>query len=304
MLERIAHCDHSREERQLQGTWCTPAIDKARKVGYELVKVHEVWHFEETASGLFAEYVDTWLKIKTEASGWPKDCTTEEKKRDFIERFEEKEGIRLEYGKVKKNPGLKATAKLMLNSFWGKFGQRENLSQVEQCTSPNELYNILEDDTKQVLDIRFCTDEMIEVVYKDKEEAVVPCNKTNVFVAAFTTCWARLKLYSYLEILGEQVLYYDTDSVIYKWSSDLPRITTGDYLGDMKDELEGDYIEEFVSGGAKNYGYKTAGGKVECKVRGFSDPCQYGDHFVWWYFNSNPRESSFTCMAWRFQMPA
>ena len=27
---------------------------------------------------------------------------------------------------------------------------------------------------------------------------------------------------------------------------------------------------EFVSGGAKNYGYKTAGGKVECKVRGFT----------------------------------
>ena len=25
-----------------------------------------------------------------------------------------------------------------------------------------------------------------------------------------------------------------------------------------------------MSGGAKNYGYKTAGGKVECKVRGFT----------------------------------
>ena len=26
---------------------------------------------------------------------------------------------------------------------------------------------------------------------------------------------------------------------------------------------------EFVSGGPKNYGYKTKNGKVECKVRGF-----------------------------------
>ena len=34
------------------------------------------------------------------------------------------------------------------------------------------------------------------------------------------------------------------------------------------------------------------------------DPCQYGDRFVWWYFNSYPWESSFACMAWTFQMPA
>ena len=239
-------------------------------MGYELVKVHEVWHFEESASGLFAEYVNTWLKIKTEASGWPASCTTEEEKRDYIQRFQAREGIELDYGAIKKNPGLKATAKLMLNSFWGKFGQRENLPQVEQCTSPQELYNITEDDTKQVCDIRFCTEDIIEVVFKNKEEAITPSNKTNVFVAAFTTCHARLKLYSYLETLGEQVLYYDTDSVIYKWSAGLPKITTGDYLGDMKNEVEGDYIKEFVSGGAKNYGYRTAGGKVECKVRGFT----------------------------------
>ena len=38
----------------------------------------------------------------------------------------------------------------------------------------------------------------------------------------------------------------------------------------MTDELNGDHIIEFVSGGAKNYGYQTSGGKFECKVRGFT----------------------------------
>ena len=42
------------------------------------------------------------------------------------------------------------------------------------------------------------------------------------------------------------------------------------FLGDFTDEAEGDPIIEFASGGAKNYGYETRGGKVECKVRGFS----------------------------------
>ena len=99
---------------------------------------------------------------------------------------------------------------------------------------------------------------------------IKPSDRTNIFIAAFTTCWARLKLYSYLEKLGEQVLYYDTDSVIYKWRPGQCQIPTGDFLGEMTDELDGDHIVEFVSGGAKNYGYQTAGGKFECKVRGFT----------------------------------
>ena len=74
-------------------------------------------------------------------------------------------------------------------------------------------------------------------------------------MAAFTTCYARLRLYESLDILLEQVPYYDTDSVVYNWRPDQPSMATGDFLGDMTDELDGDVITEFVSGGAKNYGY-------------------------------------------------
>ena len=270
LLQRSRICPHSREERVLLGTWCTPEIHKAIEMGYELLDVHEVWNFEESDGGLFAEYVDTWLKIKTEASGWPTDCDTEEKKHDYLKRFEKAEGISLEYDKIKPNPGLKATAKLMLNSFWGKFGQRENLPQVQQCTTPDQLYKLLDDDTLEVQNIRFCTEDVLEVVYTNKEECIVPNNRTNVFIAAFTTCWARLKLYSYLEKLGDRVLYYDTDSVIYKYRDGQTKLEIGDYLGDLKDELGGDHITEFVSGGPKNYAYKTDKEKVECKVRGFT----------------------------------
>ena len=42
------------------------------------------------------------------------------------------------------------------------------------------------------------------------------------------------------------------------------------FLGDITDELDGDVITEFVSGGAKNYGYKTRVGKVVCKVPGLT----------------------------------
>ena len=74
--ERRAECRHSDQQRQLQGTWCTPEIQEARARGYKLVRIHEVWHFKESRIGLFKNYVNTWLKIKQESAGWPRWCQT------------------------------------------------------------------------------------------------------------------------------------------------------------------------------------------------------------------------------------
>ena len=266
--ERSALCTHSDQQRQLRGTWCTPEIEKAVEMKYQLIHIHEVWHFSQQEAGLFQPYVDTWLKLKQESAGWPRWCTTEEQKARYVRQYKTREGIDLQ--NVAKNPGRKQVAKLMLNSFWGKFGEKTNKSKVEQVVQPHQLYKILTDSANDVQTLRLCTDDVLEVVYRQTEDNNLPSDRTNIFIAAFTTCWARLKLYSYLERLGEQVLYYDTDSVIYSWKEGQCQIETGDYLGEMTDELDGEHIVEFVSGGAKNYGYKTSGDKFECKVRGFT----------------------------------
>jgi len=110
---------------------------------------------------------------------------------------------------------------------------------------------------------------MVEVLYQYQKEDIPVSPNLNIFVACFTTCWARLRLYAALEQLQERVLYYDTDSVIYLEEPGQPSPVLGDYLGEFTTELDNDdYIVEFVSGGPKNYGYKTKKGHVECKVRG------------------------------------
>ena len=77
-----------------------------------------------------------------------------------------------------------------------------------------------------------------------------------------------MKLYEELEKLDERVLYYDTDSVIYRWKENEEVIPTGIFLGQMTDELGGDTITDFGSAGPKSYCYKTLGGKAECKNKG------------------------------------
>jgi hypothetical protein len=61
----------------------------------------------------------------------------------YIDDYFEKEGFRLDYEKIVKNPGLRALAKLMLNSFWGKFGQRSNLPQIEYVSDPSVYFDLL-----------------------------------------------------------------------------------------------------------------------------------------------------------------
>ena len=267
MLSRNHYCPHSDADRTLRGTWCTPELVKAMEKGYTLVKIHEVWHFppEQRQTGLFKDYVNTWVKLKQESAGWPSWCQTVEQKRDYILRYQEREGIRLDIASIAKNPGRKATAKLMLNSFWGKFGERVNKPTTVTVKDPAHLFSLVSDAALDISTLRLCTDDILEAVYTSVQENAVKGTKTNIFVAAFTTCHARLKLYESLDTLQEQVLYYDADSVVYRWRPGQPSIAIGDFLGDITD-----VITEFVSGGAKNYGYQTLGGKVVCKVRGFT----------------------------------
>lgn len=272
-LNRSCECSHTPEQRMLRGTWCTPELAKAVELGYTIVHIHEVWHFPESQrqKGLFASYVNKWLKIKQESGGYPSWVRTEEDKARYVREYKEHEGIQLDPTMIRKNPGRKATAKLMLNSFWGKFGERMNKPRVETISSPAGLFLRVSDPLLKINAIRICSSDVLEIVYTSVDDNAPTSDHTNIFVAAYTTSLARLRLYESLEKLGKQALYFDTDSVIFRWYPGQPDIPLGDFLGDMTNELDdGDYITEFVSGGPKNYGYITKSGKVCCKVRGFT----------------------------------
>ena len=171
--------------------------------------------------------------------------------------------------KIEKNPGLHTLAKMMLNSMWGKFGQRTNKTQVREFDDPKKFPTFCISDTLQIKYVGIQSDDRVEVQYtlQEEDESISP--NLNIVVACFTTCWARLKLYDALDILQERVLHKDTDSVVFLSAQGMPKPPLGDYLGDFTDELlPDDYMVEFAPGGPKNYGYKTHKGEEDCKVQG------------------------------------
>ena len=127
-----------------------------------------------------------------------------------------------------------------------------------------------------VTNLIFPNEQVVWFSWKYSEDNVA--SNVNVAVAAYVTTQACLKLYDYMSKLGESVLYCDTDSVIYVQKVDeSPRVTTGDYLGDLTDELEefgsGSFIDEFVLGGPKNSAFSvmcpsTGKRTNKCKVKG------------------------------------
>ncbi|KAG1673510.1 hypothetical protein GQR58_015534 [Nymphon striatum] len=85
--------------------------------------------------------------------------------------------------------------------------------------------------------------------------------------AAYKQAWSKIRGDETYRNLGERLLYFDTDSVIYierkgEWSP-----ATCPFLGDLKDEIPGDTIIEYAAAGPKNYAYNTRNGKSVCKVR-------------------------------------
>ena len=142
-----------------------------------------------------------------------------------------------------------------------------------QIDDPQQFFDYLTSDEIIVTDATLVSDDILEIRYEYSENFVEVNPNTNVIVAAFTTAHARLQLYDELDMLKERVLYYDTDSIVYLTQPDQPEPRLGNYIGDLTDELGGDHITVFASGGPKNYGYITNGDKTDIKVRGITLDC-------------------------------
>ncbi|XP_055344050.1 uncharacterized protein LOC129592111 [Paramacrobiotus metropolitanus] len=266
------YCRHTDEERALEGVWCTTELHHALKKGYKMMDMYEVWHWDSRKKGLFAEYVNKFLKEKLEASGWPQDCITEEQKQKYLADIEKREGITLDPERIEDNPARRAVAKIMLNSFWGKFGQRDNFQETLFINSAKQYFDLLRSEAIEIHSVHAVNANTMMVTKSKKEDFIEGSNSVNIAIAAFTTSHARLKLLNRMEKLGERVLYYDTDSVIFTCKEDQWMPQTGTFLGDWSNELEhGEtHITKFVSCGPKVYSYQTNTGRVELKAKGLT----------------------------------
>ena len=104
--------------------------------------------------GLFVEYINTFLKIKTETSGYPSRVLTPSDEDRYIEEFWQSEGIHLNKS-IGYNASKRGLAKLCLNSLWGKLCENPVRTQTQMISDPKELYRFLATPGMEVATLLF-----------------------------------------------------------------------------------------------------------------------------------------------------
>jgi hypothetical protein len=204
--------------------------------------------------------------------------------------YKERLGIDIDLESVTLNPGLRYISKLLLNSLWGKFGQRNNLTKTTIVNSPAAYYDVVLDKRNDIRQILPVSSEIFRITYAPRRAYIEEHGASNVVVALWTTRFlayntflvlifpilsaARLKLYEYMNLVqntpGCEILYTgifalsslfplfpsDTDSIILSHPRGACPISEGSFLGEMSREYPDYRILEFVGAGPKQYALK------------------------------------------------
>ncbi|CAB3977399.1 DNA polymerase [Paramuricea clavata] len=261
-------CTHEEEdERVLYGTWTSVEIQTALKHGYIVKEVYEIYDYANRAK-IFDTYVNTFIKLKQESSGVPKNCydaggnVNSAKLNEYVGEYLKHEGVKLDVDKIAHNPGQRTVMKALLNSLLGKLAQNEDTTVVSFVDRFDDLLELVNDNSIEVTLLDFISDDVARTTHR-KTGSLITLPNRNVVIASFVTAYARLELLKVLHKLDDSVLYYDTDSVIYVEDVEKGHVLeTGSYLGQLTDELADKnasekWIEEFSATGPKAYTYRT-----------------------------------------------
>lgn len=127
---------------------------------------------------------------------------------------------------------------------------RDNQPQCVVVNNRQYQFDLFSDPALEVSSVFPMNEETEYVTYRRTENDLsITFPVTSVAVAAYTTSLARVELYKRLDFLGERVLYFDTDSCVYTHKEGEEMLPTGDFLGEMTNELDdfgpGSYISCF-----------------------------------------------------------
>ena len=159
--------------------------------GYPILEIYEVTQYnpETGDGGLFVDYINTFLKLKAEASGYPGWVRSPEDEELYVETFWKNEGIRLDRESIKSNAGKRGLTKLCLKSMWRKLTERSDRTQTRVITEHKVLYSFLATPGIEVTNLAFASDDVVWISWKQTAEESVPnlCHTKEVIGAYVTS---------------------------------------------------------------------------------------------------------------------
>jgi len=135
---------------------------------YLIIEIYEVYEYQVTQyipetgeDGHFAAYINTFFKLKAEASGYPGWVHSPEDQDRYVDTFWQSEGIRLDKEAIRYNAAKRGLAKLRLNYMWGKLTERNDQTMTKMITEPKNLYGFVATTGVKVMNIAFASDDIV-----------------------------------------------------------------------------------------------------------------------------------------------
>jgi hypothetical protein len=272
-INRTINCEHNGLQSSWIGTWTMVELREAKRNGARICSLIEAWVYPTKSKTLFRNYLIPFVKAKTvnKRQGLVDRCTFTEKGEETV-KFLRDLGCSVDQEEFTDNPALREVAKLMMNSFTGKWGQKENVDTVKTYfndpVSLSECASELRKSTNYIEQVHIF-DEQVEVHSKNRMQTTMYLKKQDLIIA-YITASGRVLLNRIVRQLGKNnVLYCDTDSVFHR--AGVMRYTPGFRFGDL--ELELPAASRFTALGRKSYSYELPDGTVKVKQKGVSLKC-------------------------------
>jgi len=186
-----------------------PFKGEDNKLYFPVGKFKTVLAQPEIMLGLEKGFIEKFYKIEIY---YAKEIFT-----DFVKKY---------YSLRQQNPGRKEYYKLILNSLYGKFGQREHETKLIQVEETDFIGDFEMEGEKYYVFNGYG--------FKTK---VLEKRKYNVAIASAVSSYARVKLYKMMEKAKFNVVYCDTDSI---FTTEI--LPTSEKLGDLKLECSGEFL--------------------------------------------------------------
>ena len=174
-------CPHTTDyERGWVSTVTHIELQEALRNGYRVTGYYRGIEWAEWSDKVFRGYVAEFMAMKTHASGFPEDVTTDAEKQRFIEESEQMFGIKIDLTKMEHNKAKRTIAKLCNNSLWGRFSLRNGLSKTKITDSPAMLRSFLDDPKIEVSSVDLLNDETVFITYTPLSEFIEEHGCSNI----------------------------------------------------------------------------------------------------------------------------
>lgn len=195
---------------KVEQVYAWPEIEEAIRCDeIDITFVHDAMLFDK-GTEVFKEYIDFFFKMKEDAE-------------------------------VAENKGLRELAKLLLNSLWGKLGQR-SYSETEWVNNTVRLDFLARKYESGEYDMISChlQDEYRAYFVYKKPEDFTNLSSTACHIAAFVSMWGRVILHrKLLHPHGMRAMYCDTDSaIVYLRHGIDDMYFLGNALGQLTNEVK------------------------------------------------------------------